>query len=497
MMLSPINTNVDLSLPLPPPPSVYQNISPSISPYSFPPQIPPPTNSYPTLYPLPIHTGFDSSPLTPSTVVPSEELLNLGAISPLRNSNEGDEGVGSADIIYGSDGEPSTDNFGVVVERGAENIAGGIGLTGMETMSNSNEPPFYRIQGDNTGGHYNIIAPPPLQPQNFPIPPYFSPPQHSQVPPYLSQQQHLQQFSNPSYQYHPHSNFSPPYPPPFQLPQGPNDFNNNRQPQQNLGMNNMEMSNSFVPYHPQQQYHSPPNVYSQYSPHSQQTASPQLTFSPQSPYSQFSPNMNQLLPYPHPSAHAMQLHQQQIQALSQQNQSQQQQQNHNQQYQANEPYRYNSPIPPHSQASSSQQQHQQQVFSTQNSNSPYSTPQIYTPPSEGLARGGLAQAKFYEEVYGRDGVYSAQSSMGIKRSGGLGRGLPRPPVHSPHALWVGSKFRRRFSNFPRFRISDFDLFFFCFICPPSFIFFFSRLLRLNHRCTIRRYSYRIMAILHY
>lgn len=446
-MLSPINTNVDLSLPLAPAPtSFYRHPSPNIPPYSFQPQIQPQPNPYSTLYPLPIHIGSSPSPLTPTTIVPSEEILNLGAISPLRNSNEGEDGVGSADIIYGSDGEPSTDNFGVV-ERGGENMVGGIGLTGMETMANTIEPPFYRIQGDNTGGHYNNLPLPPLQPQNLPIPPYFSPPQHSQIPPYLSQQQHQQQFSNPSYQYHPHSNFSPPYPPPFQLPQGLNDFNNNRQPQQNLGMNNIDMNNTFMPY-PQQQYQGPNSAYSQYSPISHQSASPQLTFSPQSPYSQFSPPMNQLLPYPHPSAHAMQLHQQHIQALSQQNQSQQQQnqQNQNQQYQSNELYRNNSPLPPHSQASSSQlHQQQQQQFNNHNSNSPYSIPQIYSPPPEGLARGGLAQAKFYEEVYGREGVYSAQSMINgigantIKRLGGLGRGLPRPPVHSPHALWVGSK----------------------------------------------------------
>ncbi|KAK4054038.1 hypothetical protein OIO90_003683 [Microbotryomycetes sp. JL221] len=56
-------------------------------------------------------------------------------------------------------------------------------------------------------------------------------------------------------------------------------------------------------------------------------------------------------------------------------------------------------------------------------------PQIYAPPPE-LARGQLAQARF------RDAVFGDQ-----KRSGhGAGRGsaLPKPPAHSPHALWVGN-----------------------------------------------------------
>lgn len=74
--------------------------------------------------------------------------------------------------------------------------------------------------------------------------------------------------------------------------------------------------------------------------------------------------------------------------------------------------------------------------------SPLSPPQIYAPPPE-LARGQLAQSKFHDAVYGggeggggypRDGRRGSAVSSGGGQ-GFLGRTLPKPPAHSPHALW--------------------------------------------------------------
>ncbi|ORY73582.1 YT521-B-like domain-domain-containing protein [Leucosporidium creatinivorum] len=87
--------------------------------------------------------------------------------------------------------------------------------------------------------------------------------------------------------------------------------------------------------------------------------------------------------------------------------------------------------------------------------SPLSPPQVYSPPPE-LARGQLAQSKFHEAVFGgeRDGGYSHGGPGGARdgrrgSAGGFGMGggggggfggraLPKPPAHSPHALWVGN-----------------------------------------------------------
>lgn len=81
--------------------------------------------------------------------------------------------------------------------------------------------------------------------------------------------------------------------------------------------------------------------------------------------------------------------------------------------------------------------------------SPLSPPQVYSPPPE-LARGQLAQSKFHEAVFGaeRDGGYShagpggardgrrgSGASFGMGGAGFGGRALPKPPAHSPHALW--------------------------------------------------------------
>lgn len=71
-----------------------------------------------------------------------------------------------------------------------------------------------------------------------------------------------------------------------------------------------------------------------------------------------------------------------------------------------------------------------------------SPPQVYAPPPE-LARGQLAQSKFHDAVYGteresgqagaRDG---RRGSFGAGGGAGFGgRALPKPPAHSPHALW--------------------------------------------------------------
>ncbi|KAM0789909.1 hypothetical protein ACM66B_006750 [Microbotryomycetes sp. NB124-2] len=56
-------------------------------------------------------------------------------------------------------------------------------------------------------------------------------------------------------------------------------------------------------------------------------------------------------------------------------------------------------------------------------------PQVYAPPPE-LARGHLAQARFHDAVYG-------DSKRGTQGAG-RGSSLPKPPAHSPYALWVGN-----------------------------------------------------------
>ncbi|KAK4048684.1 hypothetical protein OIV83_004654 [Microbotryomycetes sp. JL201] len=56
-------------------------------------------------------------------------------------------------------------------------------------------------------------------------------------------------------------------------------------------------------------------------------------------------------------------------------------------------------------------------------------PQVYAPPPE-LARGHLAQARFHDAVYG-------EHKRGVP-SVNRGSALPKPPAHSPYALWVGN-----------------------------------------------------------
>lgn len=88
----------------------------------------------------------------------------------------------------------------------------------------------------------------------------------------------------------------------------------------------------------------------------------------------------------------------------------------------------------------------------------FSPPQIYAPPTGELARGHLAQSRFHDAVFDRGTRYPSQAPAHERRrssaSGGVALGadpdagedhrlaelarLPRPPVHSPHALWVGN-----------------------------------------------------------
>ncbi|SGY85222.1 BQ5605_C009g05746 [Microbotryum silenes-dioicae] len=67
-------------------------------------------------------------------------------------------------------------------------------------------------------------------------------------------------------------------------------------------------------------------------------------------------------------------------------------------------------------------------------------PQVYVPPIE-VARGQLAQSRLHDAIYSRETKYSSRSPAAamttpIGAHGGLA--MPKPPAHSPHALWVGN-----------------------------------------------------------
>lgn len=68
-----------------------------------------------------------------------------------------------------------------------------------------------------------------------------------------------------------------------------------------------------------------------------------------------------------------------------------------------------------------------------------SQPSIYAPPPE-LARGQLAQSRLHDAVYERDTIYPMERRRLSSGGGGAGAtgvrsALPKPPAHSPHALW--------------------------------------------------------------
>lgn len=78
-----------------------------------------------------------------------------------------------------------------------------------------------------------------------------------------------------------------------------------------------------------------------------------------------------------------------------------------------------------------------------------SPPQVYAPPPGELARGHLAQSRFHDAIFDRDRQHEARARRRSSGTGGLAIGeglapsglmgrLPRPPQHSPHALWVGN-----------------------------------------------------------
>ncbi|SCV74594.1 BQ2448_7623 [Microbotryum intermedium] len=73
--------------------------------------------------------------------------------------------------------------------------------------------------------------------------------------------------------------------------------------------------------------------------------------------------------------------------------------------------------------------------------SPYISgqPQVYVPPNE-IARGQLAQSRLHDAIYSRDTKYSSRSPAATTAPVGAHGGLamPKPPAHSPHALWVGN-----------------------------------------------------------
>lgn len=72
-------------------------------------------------------------------------------------------------------------------------------------------------------------------------------------------------------------------------------------------------------------------------------------------------------------------------------------------------------------------------------------PQPYSPAEHGLARGLLAQANFHDAIFGRRGNQRQSSSStenlkggGERKRTGRSSHLPKPPAHSPWAMWVGN-----------------------------------------------------------